>query len=314
MTRHAFRWTVLLLVIVALPTLAAAQDYKGKGRIKGKVVNAEGQGLKDSMVTAIYTATGTGPDAVKVKGNGEFEVKDLMPGTWTLTANAGHLNYGAEFAEVEILERDTPEIEIVIQPAQTLLQEGTTKLQAKNFGEARLAFQKLLIAMPQNVPLNQYIATTYEGEGNFGKALEHLDILLSALPAGADPNAVRQLKLQAVDDAASLPDYPRMYGYIESLSDAEFSDATATALVSVAGNTLSGSQKNYDETVKLLDIVVDKVPTNALAYYYRGMAYVQLENDEQAKADLEKCVELSPTETAQVRQAKTVLEQMNPGS
>lgn len=296
--------------------MSAAQDYKGKGKIKGKVVNADGQGLKDSMVTAVYNPTGTGPKAVKVKGNGEFEVKDLMPGTWTFTAAAGHLGYGAEIVEAEVLERDTPEITIVVQPAQALLQEGNAALQAKNYPAARAAFQKLLIALPDNVALNQPLALAYQGEGNHEQALEHLDVVLKAMEgaAAANPAAITEMKLQAVDSAAKIPDYDRMHGYIDSLTDAEFNDSTALALVGVAGNTLSNNQKNYDETVKVLDIVLNKVPSSALAYYYRGMAHVQLKNDDQAKADLEKCIELSPTETAQVRQAKSVLEQMNSGS
>ncbi len=317
MQRYVFLSIVALVVLLSVPSMAVAQEHKGRGKIKGQVTNVAGVALGDSMVTAIYNETGTGPEAVKVKGNGEFEVKDLKPGMWTFTAAAGHMGYGAEIVEAEVLARDTPEITIVVRPAQDLIQQGTVALRARRYAEAREAFDQVLIALPvQAVLLNHPIAQAYEGEGNFPKALEHLDIALEAIQASAtpDPAALTALKLQGVDNAAQIPDYARMHAYLSDFSDTEFTPDTAAAIVGITGNTLSNDQKNYEETIKVLDIVLDKAPSNALGYYYRGMAYVQLENDEMAKADLEKCVELSPTENAQVRQAKSVLEQLNPGS
>ena len=66
----------------------------------------------------------------------------------------------------------------------------------------------------------------------------------------------------------------------------------------------------YD--IKVLDKAVARWPSSALPYYYRWMAHVQLENDDQAVDNLTKFVELSPSETPQVRQANDVLAKLAP--
>ena len=64
---------------------------------------------------------------------------------------------------------------------------------------------------------------------------------------------------------------------------------------------------HYEEAIKVLDKAVERWPSSALPYYYRGMSHVQLENDDQAVDDLTKFVEVSPSESLQVRQANDVL-------
>ena len=44
------------------------------------------------------------------------------------------------------------------------------------------------------------------------------------------------------------------------------------------------------------------------------MSHLQRENDEAAAADLGRFVEMSPTETTQVKQAKDIIEQLNQAS
>ena len=131
------------------------------------------------------------------------------------------------------------------------------------------------MALSDNVNLHQPIALAYQGEGMDAEALDHFDALLAGWDGGALP------------------------------ADAE------TAFIDVSANTLMEAE-HYEEAVKVLDKAVERWPSSALPYYYRGMSHVQLENDDQAVDDLTKFVELSPSESPQVRQANDVLAKLAP--
>ena len=173
----------MLLAIVAVPLAAGAQEYEGDGKVEGKIVNAEGEGLGDAVITAVFAETGTGPEAEESEGDGDFEVEDLKPGMWTLTVAAPQLGYGAEFVDVEVLEDDTPELEIVLQPMQTLLDQGSASMQAENYAEALHDYRRLFAALPDNAMLHQPIALSYKGLG-WGSTSRRLNISTPCSKAG----------------------------------------------------------------------------------------------------------------------------------
>lgn len=313
MKQYSLPWFVLLVVALVVPVGASGQDWKGRVDLDGKVTNAEGQGLPETIVTAIFLESGTGPDPETADNDGEFELDDLRPGTWQITITAAHLGYGAEVLELEVAERDNDDIEVVLEPLQTMLLRANAAYGASNFADARAEFMKILTAMPDNVNLHQPIALTYQGEGLHAEALDHFDALLAGWGGGApapSPSAPSEVRLQAMLSAAAAGEYERMHGYVDSLGGALPADAE-TAFIDVSGNTLMDAE-NYGEAVRVLDKAVSRWPNSVLPYYYRGMAYVRLEDDAAAVADLTKFVELSPSETPQVEQTKDLLSKLVP--
>lgn len=317
MKRHTSRWFVIIILLLAVPATAGAQAYKGKAKVKGTVTNAAGEGLKDVMVTAVWGDSGEGPKAVKVKGNGEFEVKNLMPGTWTFTANGGALGYGAEMAEVEVLAKDTPMFAMTLTPLQDMLTEGTNMFEAGNYSGAREIYMKMLVALPDNAALHQPIALAYQAEGNHAEALTHFDAVLAGLAAAAaaatpeapapPAAAVTEVRLQAVRSLALAGDYDRMHSSIAEIGEANLTPGAISALLEICANGLMIEMKNYDQAVSVLDVIIQHAPTSPKGYYYRGMSYMRLEKDAEATTDLQKFVDMSQVETPEVTQAKEVL-------
>ena len=320
MKSHTTQWFIVLLAVVALPVAASAQEYRGDGKVEGKIVDAEGEGLEDAVVTAVYAETGTGPEAEEAGRDGDFEVDDLKPGMWTLTVAASHLGYGGDVVEVEVLEDDTPELEIVLQPLQTLLDQGRASFQAENYADALDAYLKLFVALPDNVMFHQPIGFAYQSLGQHEQALEHFEAFLQGwqdLPEGTPPpppGAETEIRIQAMSSAAQLEDYGRMHAYMDSIDEAASVEQVVLGLVEISANTLINAQKNNQEALSVLDVAVQRAPDAPLAYYYRGMAQVQLKNYDAAKVDLGKFIELSPTEDAQVQQAKDILEKLGQSS
>ncbi len=313
MKRYALPWFVVLLVGFVVPGTASGQDWKGRVDLDVTATNAAGEGLPQTVVTAIFLETGTGPDPETANNSGKSDLDDLKPGLWRITIAAGHLGYGAEILEIEVKPRDNDDIEVVLEPLQTMLDRAGAALRANNFTAAREDYLKILAALPDNVNLHQPIALTYQGEGMDAEALGHFDALLAGWDGGApppSPGAPAEVRLQAMLSAGAAGEFERMHGYIDSLGGALPADAE-TAFIDLSGNTLMDAE-HYEEAIKVLDKAVARWPSSALPYYYRGMAHVQLENDDQAVDDLTKFVELSPSGSPQVQQANDVLSKLAP--
>lgn len=186
--------------------------------------------------------------------------------------------------------------------------------------QARSAYERLFLALPDTVELHQPLALSYQGEEMHGEALNHFDALLAgwqnpvegALPP--PPNAETEIRIQAASSAAKITDYSRMHAYIDSLSDGTFNEQIVSGLVEISANTLMNEQKNYEEAVSVLDRVVERSPSAAICHYYRGRSHEQLGNFESAIADLGKFIDMSPTEMTEVKQAKDIIEQLSQSS
>jgi len=311
------RWVVVLLMTVASSVMVGAQEYKGRAKVKGKVKNAQGENIKDPMVKAVFLETGTGPETKKGKGNGNFEIKDLKPGMWKLTIVAPTsppAGYGGVFVEVEVKQNGMRDLQVTLPGLQEQLTEGQTQLQAKNYAAARPALLGLLAALPAQVNLNQLIATAYQEDGMHEEALMHIDAFLDGVAAEAasgaalpNPRNETNVRIQGVDSAAQLGDYERMNAYLNAIGPRMFGRPVVTTVIGVAVNTLIPAE-NFDEAIALLSVAIEKSPDSAAPYFRRGMAYVQVEQDDAAVADLEKFVGMSVIENAEVLQAKEVLE------
>jgi tetratricopeptide (TPR) repeat protein len=311
------RWVVVLLITVGSSVMVGAQEYKGRAKVKGKVKNAQGENIKDPMVKAVFLETGTGPETKKGKGNGNFEIKNLKPGMWKLTIVAPTsppVGYGGVFVEVEVTQRDMQDLQVTLPTLQEQLAAGQDQLKAKHYTDARNSLLGLLAALPMQWNVNQLIATAYQEEGNHEKALTHIDAYLAGVAAeqasGAalpNPRNETNVRIQALDSAAQLGDYERMNAYLNAIGPQMFGRPVVTTVIGVAVNTLIPAE-NFDEAIALLSVAIEKSPDSAAPYFRRGMAYVKIEEDESAVVDLEKFVDMSVIENAEVLQAKEVLE------
>ena len=317
----------VLLVLLTVPAVATAQSYKGKARVKGVVANSEGVGIKDAMVTAVWAESGEGPNAVKANGKGEFELKDLQPGMWSVTAAAGPLGWGADMAEVDVLARDTPEIALTLRPLQELASGAEQKSAAKMYAEARDLYLRMSTALPDMVVLHQPIAVLYAAEGLHPDAVTHYEILLEGLQAQAaaaaagdasagavPPGAVDEIRLMAASSLASMANYDQMNTHLAAIEDGSYNAKTIESVVAIANNILMIEQEQFEQAVMVLDRAANKAPNSPVPYYYRGLAKVKLEALDEAKADLEKFVGMSPASSPLVARAKDTLESLTPAA
>ncbi len=318
MKDYALRWVVVLFVVLAVPVAVSGQDWKGRVDLDGTVTNAAGEGLSGSTVTAIYLETDTGPTQEFAGGDGDFDLDDLKPGMWRITANGSHLGYTMSQREIEVLPGRNEDLEFVLYFMQDLLAEANADLAAGNHSSGREKFQMLLFSLPNNVNLHFPIADSYKAEGNVPQALDEYDAMLAwwADSPPDEPGLPVEIGIQAMLMAGDAGLYQRMHRYVNGLGRPLPSD-WMTAFVDLSGNTLM-EREEYGHAIRVLSVAIRRSSNTAMPYYYRGMARVQSnrqsgeENYDPAADDFQRFIDLSPNDSAQKRQAIDLLSKIRP--
>ena len=312
MIRTTSRLLVAVLLTVACASAAYAQGggqdpaqaYKGKGRVTGKVIDENGNGVKDMIVLLRHAELMVGPN-VKTNGKGEFDVKNLKGGEWLVRAQPdGYLISQVTIvvpddgrAEPVELKLEVDRTEEQMAALQSQLAAGDALFKQGQFAAARAEYEKVLAARPDVTAVHRSIAYTYGREGNHEKAIEHFDLAL----VGDDTN-LEMLQLAAASSIeVKQPD--RALVYLDKIAAGQIMDADI--FNDFAINMIN---KGFNpQAIKLLDRVTTEFPAAAMPFYLRGMAKLRMANNAGGKADLEKFVELAPPDSPQLQQAKDIL-------
>jgi len=269
--------------------------WRGDAEVAGKVTDDSGKPVPEAKVVFIFPSANDGFFAT-TKKNGEYSAKDIKAGMWRVQVEAPNfITYREELnlenkknaLNIQLKRDNSPEL---LTKAEALFKEG------KN-AEARAEYMAVLAAHPELPGINRAIAFTYGRERNHVEALKYLDLALAA-----NPNDSTLLQL-AASSATQLSDYPRAMGYLAKIEDASLDNPAPLADAAV---NLINKNRSAD-AITLLDRVINRFPTAADAYFYRGFAKLQAGNNAEGKTDLEKFVEMAPPSAPQVGQAKELL-------
>jgi tetratricopeptide (TPR) repeat protein len=300
------RRTTLVFSLAALAAPLVAQDWKGSGRLQGKVSDSEGKPVVGASVKLDCPSRGGGTTVVTDK-KGNWAYQGLVACAWaieikaegytTLTAGAELSNESVRMAPIEV------KLEKPKGPPPELLEaikKGDAAFAAQDWPGARENYEKILALRPDLGPqVFQKLAQAYAGEKNTAKAIEYLELSIAAAPTRMDLRfAAAQTALEAglaekglellkgIDDAAVVgPD-----GY--------FNIAIYYLRKSDAPNAIVYFSKALAKDPKLGD-----------AYYWRAMSYIRDGKLAEAKADLQKSLEVEPN-GASAANAKKALDQL----
>jgi tetratricopeptide (TPR) repeat protein len=178
-----------------------------------------------------------------------------------------------------------------------LIAKAEAMFKAGQNAEARAEYMKVLEAHPELTGINRAIAFTYGREGHHPEALKYLDLALASNPDD------RQLLQLAAASAMQVSDYPRAMLYLAKIDEATLDDP---AVLADAAVNLINKNRTAD-AIQVLDRVIGHFPAAPDPYYYRGFARLKDSKNAEAKADLEKFLELAPPTSPQVAQAKDLL-------
>lgn len=314
------RAAVLVLGMVLLASAASAQDWKGNGRMSGRVVDEQNKPLEGVRVFASLADFKDVAEATTDR-RGDWSLDGLAEGNWRLTFEKE--KYEPAQATVEIDEGGVSSsvrtrMKIAFDP-NAFIQSEAKKAEAlmaqKKFAEARAVFQGILAKVPAKEltgPMQFNLAQTYYGEGNLDKTIECLKASLAAAPADA------QTKLMLANVLISKPSFDEASQVLGSIDEASITEPQIYLNFAVA---YAKAQKP-EGALPYLDKAVARFPQSPLVYYYRAMTLIEILNTKKdpkdpartdltakIRADLEKYLQISPT-GPEAEQVKKLLEQI----
>jgi Tfp pilus assembly protein PilF len=288
----------------------AAQDWKGMGRIEGRVTDPEGNPLPDVTVKLDLPARGGGTTA-KTDKKGRWAVAGIAAGKWNIDFSAPGFAPKAVFVNLPAEGARLPPLEAKLEraapkgpPPELLaaLQKGDDAYKAGKYAEARVEYEKVLAtaAKPEiAVTLHEMIARCYSQEGNFAQSVAHLQKVLEADPGNL---TVRLLAAQEALRGGLLDQGMELMKGVDETAIKEPEIFYNIAVIFL-------NQGKAEQAVLYLTKAITLNPAFVDGYFQRGLAYLQLQKMDLCKADLRKVLELAPG-TPQAETAQKALEQL----
>jgi len=304
----------LLALLVAASVPAWSQSWAGKGRLQGLVKDENGKPAEGATITLRNTGDRVdpktdGPAQIKTDKNGKWSILGLTSGGWGILIekegylpSEGRLSVNEYTVAQPIVVTLKPIPKEVIQQAQkenpasqakAALERGNSLLAEGKFADARAAYQEGMAKLQEQketqdpavqVSILRAVADTYFREGNVNQAVETLKQALTLVP---DDPATLQLIVNLLVGANREAEAKT---YMDKLPQGTKIDANSLLNIGIK----SFNEGKMDQALAQFDRVVKENPDLPDAYYYRALVYLNQDKKAEAKADLQKLLQLDP--------------------
>jgi tetratricopeptide (TPR) repeat protein len=305
--------------LVALSLTAASvpvwgQAWAGRGRLQGTVKDENGKPVQGAKITLRkgtdrVEPTADGPASITTDKNGKWSILGLAGGTWgILIEKEGYLlsegqtpvnefgpappiNVTLKPIPKEVIQKAQEEsaagkAKVAIERANGLLAEG-------KYAEARAAYQEGMAKLQEQketqdpavlISIQRAIADTYFREKNVNQAVETLKQALTLAP---DDPVTLQLLVNILVGAGRETEAQQ---YMAKLPQGTKVDANTLLNIGIQ----HFNDGKMDQALPQFDRVVRENPDLPDAYYYRALVYLNQGKNAEAKADLQKLLEIDP--------------------
>ena len=303
------RPAMVALFLFGTAAFAGAQDWKGMGRMEGRVLGPDGAPVVGATVTLDLPERGGGGPKTKTDKKGKWAAGGIVGGAWNLDVEAaGFVTKKLQVKLAGELVR-LPPVEITLEKAGpsgpppdvlAAISKGDEAYKAGRWDDARAEYEKLLALRPDLArTIHEQLARVYSQQGNTAKVMEHLQHVLDAEPGNSS------VKLLMAQEALKGGELERGMTLLAGVDEAQIKDPDVFFNVAVL---LLNKQKTED-AIKYLTKSVTLDPAYVDGYFQRGLAYLGQQKLPEAKADLQKVVELAPT-SPNAETAKKALAQL----
>lgn len=326
MNKKAFSYLAASLLALVVAGSASAQAWRGTGRLAGVVTDPSGKPVAGAKVTLVWTrdSNAAGPAPIVTNKNGKWVAGGLALGGWNIDVEAPGFELrqmsasvtGQLQAEMKIVidpkpveepkpapveEKETLQVGgVEISPeVAAAIEAANTFMKAEKWAEAAAEYEKAVAALPENMQLKAAMSRAYYGAGNKKKAIENLRIVHQA-----DTGNVIYATLLAdmLLEDGQLDEGQKV---LAALPPGALSDPNTIINLGIR----FVNNEKPEEAHKYFSDAVAVDPNFAPAYYYRGIAALQLKKMKEARADLQKVIEIAP-DSAEAKDAKDLLAQM----
>jgi Tfp pilus assembly protein PilF len=293
------------LAALLLASPAAAQDWRGMGRMNGKVMDESGKPIEGVVVKGHRVGSDGGPQATTNK-KGEWVLAGIANGNWDLDFDKAGYETRKQSASIVEMSRNPP-IETTLKKAAVDpnvaitadLNKAADLIKQQKYAEARAVYQDILAKHPEAYQVEPYIARTYYAEHNLDAAIEHLRASLAKDPETVD------VKLLLANVLAEKGNADESQQIMATIDDSKIT--VPSTLLNIGIGMLNA--KKPDQALVWFGKTVARFPDYPDGYYYRGITNLQQGKTDEAKADLTKFVQMAP-DAPEAATAKGILEKL----
>jgi tetratricopeptide (TPR) repeat protein len=302
-------FTMILLLVAGVPVWG--QSWAGKGRLQGQIKDESGKPVVGATITlrkgdGAVDPKADGPKPLTTDKNGKWSTLGLAGGTWGVLIekegflpSEGQLKVN-EYAVAQPLNitLKTPSKQQVQQAqaqqkdspaalAKVALENGNNLLAQNKYAEARASYEEGMSKLEDKTlypSIYRAIADSYYKEGKTDQAIDTLKKSLELTPD--DPDTLKLI----VTLLASSNREAEAKTYMAKLPQGTQMDPAIGLNVGIK----AFNEGKMDAALKEFNEVIAGNPSLADAYYYRAMVFLNKSQNPQAKADLQKLLELEP--------------------
>jgi tetratricopeptide (TPR) repeat protein len=272
--------TAVIVTLLFNPVFS--QSYKGQGRIKGIVTDAEGNPLEGVKIRLFSLRADSGFETESDK-KGEWKANWIRSGMWYIDFTK--LEYEPRKISISIIELGkNPLLEITMKKIEGVaiaedimkdFQKANKFYDEEEYEEAIAAYKRILTDHPDAFIINQNVGNAYFALKDYDRAIEFYKKVVE-----------RQ--------------------WYSKVNVGDIEDAIAVYNIGV----LFFNSGNYEKAVTYLMRAVEIDKELSDAYYQLGMSYLAAGKNQEAREVLEKFLELNP-ESDKAGIAKSIIETLS---
>ncbi|HEX9944327.1 MAG TPA: tetratricopeptide repeat protein [Thermoanaerobaculia bacterium] len=303
--------TMILLAALLLVAGAPAvwgQQWAGKGRLQGSVKDESGKPVQGAKITLRkgterVDPKADGPASITTDKNGKWSILGLAGGPWgILLEKEGYMPSEGqvsvnEFAVAQPINvvLKVPPKEVIQQAeqqsaagqAKAAIERGNALLNEGKYAEARASYQEGMGKLEDkslHPAILRAIADTYYRENKVDQAIDTLKQALALAPDDVD-----SLRL-IVNLLVAANREPEAKTYMAKLPQGTAMDPNTVLNLGIK----AFNENKMDEALNHFNRAVTENSNLADAYYYRALVYLNQDKKAEAKADLQKLLQLDP--------------------
>jgi tetratricopeptide (TPR) repeat protein len=284
--------TILLTLCIALAAgTLAAQDYKGKGRVNGLVLDQDNKPLEGVRIKLFLPKANGGFEIVSDK-EGKFLAAWMASGNWNFDFEK--MGYEIKKIVIEVAEqRKNPDIKMNLKKVVGLmlsdeLKDGLTKanqlFDQKNFAGAQEAYMALLAKYPDAYIIWQNVGNAYFSQEKYEQAEEAYKKVLEKMPGSAEATiAIGNCYANRGQTDKALEWYSKIE--FEKIKD-------ATVLYNIGTNYYNMSK--FEDALKFYKRSVEVQKDYLDGLYQLGLTFTNLQRKAEAIATFEQYMKIDP--------------------
>lgn len=282
----------LLIIFVLISLVASAQDWKGKGRLRGVVLTEDGkpiQGCKVILTSSRFISANL--EYITDK-KGEWKAPMIRGGVW----NIDFVAEGYEIKKIsttvsEVLRGKPVEVKlkrteksVVTEKVTGLLVKGNELFNQGKYQEALEEYKRIEAENPLFYQIHQNIGNCYYELGDTAKAIEHYQIILKN-----DPQSTEAL-ISLGNIYLEKGDLEKGLSYIKQIKE----EGVTNPLTFYNIGTLFFNKGKTDLSIEYYAKAIELDSNLSDAYYQIALCYVQKNDKEKAIQNFEKFLEIAP--------------------